>query len=25
VLIATARPRKPRMLVELVKAYARGK
>jgi squalene synthase HpnC len=25
VLIATARPRKPRMLVELAKAYARGK
>jgi squalene synthase HpnC len=25
VLTATARPRKPRMLVELVKAYARGK
>jgi squalene synthase HpnC len=25
VLIATARPRKPRMLVELVKAYAKGK
>jgi squalene synthase HpnC len=25
VLVATARPRKPRMLVELVKAYARGK
>jgi squalene synthase HpnC len=25
VLIATARPRKPRMMVELVKAYARGK
>ena len=25
VLVGTARPRKPRMLVELVKAYARGK
>jgi squalene synthase HpnC len=25
VLVATARPRKPRMLVELVKAYARGR